>query len=523
MQLADTAFNITSFGEDEQGELYLADYATGKIYKIKYAEPYYLIHGNAGAAGVTLSYVDGTTKTITSQPDGKYSIQVPGGWSGTITPAKTCYTFNPPNRSYSTISENQIGQNYVATFNNASGCANVSVSIGGSLLGKYGVPNHGGFRQGYNLDSGPVNVTSTNDLPILSSERFIFSYQNSKSYAEMMGYPDDQLATDYWFTWYNNLSYSTQLRVSNMGTNSAEVKVYAGNGIDPIDTFTLQAGEGKRVSYNIDSGPLHVVSTDGVTPILASERFIQTYLNSASYAEMMGYPGDQLATEYWFPWYNNLSYSTQLRVSNLGNNSAEIKVYAGNSSEPIDTITLAAGQGARKAYNIDNGPLHVVSTDGTTPILASERFIQTFGASASYAEMMGYAGDQLTSEYCFPWYNNTADSGVTLSSQLRVSNMGATSVDVKVYLAGSEIDSFTLTGGQGKRGSYPTLNNGPLCVVRTSGTASILASERFISTYLNSASYSEMMGYPTNQFASSYWFPWYNNLSYSTELRIAHP
>ncbi|MGE5642229.1 MAG: S-layer homology domain-containing protein, partial [Byssovorax cruenta] len=34
IQLADTAFNITTFGEDEQGELYLADYATGKIYQL---------------------------------------------------------------------------------------------------------------------------------------------------------------------------------------------------------------------------------------------------------------------------------------------------------------------------------------------------------------------------------------------------------------------------------------------------------------------------------------------------------
>ena len=31
--LAETDFNISSFGEDEAGELYLADYGTGSIYK----------------------------------------------------------------------------------------------------------------------------------------------------------------------------------------------------------------------------------------------------------------------------------------------------------------------------------------------------------------------------------------------------------------------------------------------------------------------------------------------------------
>jgi hypothetical protein len=120
-------------------------------------------------------------------------------------------------------------------------------------------------------------------------------------------------------------------------------------------------------------------------------------------------------------------------------------------------------------------------------------------------------------------YNNTSDSGVTLSSQLRVSNMGGDSANIKVYLAGEEKDSFTLLPGQGARKIYSGFNNGPLCVKNTDGVTPILASERFISTYLNSASYSEMMGYPTDRLATSYWFPWYNNLSYSTELRIAKP
>jgi len=35
-QIADTPYQITTFGEDEQGELYVADYATGKIYNIRY-------------------------------------------------------------------------------------------------------------------------------------------------------------------------------------------------------------------------------------------------------------------------------------------------------------------------------------------------------------------------------------------------------------------------------------------------------------------------------------------------------
>jgi hypothetical protein len=90
-------------------------------------------------------------------------------------------------------------------------------------------------------------------------------------------------------------------------------------------------------------------------------------------------------------------------------------------------------------------------------------------------------------------------------------------------LAGSEIDSFTLLSGEGARKSYAGLNNGPLCVRSMDGVTPILASERFISTYLSSASYSEIMANPINKLATSYWFPWYNNISYSTEFRFGKP
>jgi hypothetical protein len=451
-------------------------------------------------------YVSDTVVQLSAVPNTNYAFV---SWSGNLTGSSNPVTI-PMNANKS------VTANFAL--------ANIHVYIGGIQQESSYVPPQGSARKSYNDDNGPLLVASVDGvMPILASERFIQTFMNSASYAEMMGYPGDQLATEYWFPWYNNLSYSTQLRVSNMGGTNAEVKVYAGSSTIPVDTFTLSAGQGARKSYSIDDGPLHVVSTDGVTPILVSERFIQTFMNSASFAELMGYPGDQLATEYWFPWYNNINYSTQLRVSNMGNNTAEIKVYAGNSSDAIDTITLSAGQGARKSYQLDDGPLRVVSTDGATPILASVRFIYTYQNSASYAEMMGYPSDQLTSEYCFPWYNTTMDGELLLSSQLRVSNFGNTDINVKIYLAGIEKDSFALTGGEGRRVSYQNFNNGPLCVVRTSGTAPILASERFISTYLDSASYSEMMGYPTNKLASNYWFPWYNNISYSTELRIARP
>ena len=70
--ITSTNYTITSFGEDEQGEIYLTDYGTGTIYHI--VPSAIIISGNAGVAGVTLSYTDGTAKTATSAADGSYSL-----------------------------------------------------------------------------------------------------------------------------------------------------------------------------------------------------------------------------------------------------------------------------------------------------------------------------------------------------------------------------------------------------------------------------------------------------------------
>ncbi len=72
------------------------------------------ISGSAGVAGVTLTYSDGGTKTVTSDASGNYVISPSYNWSGTVVPSKTGYTFSPVSRPYSMLKTNQTGQNYTA-------------------------------------------------------------------------------------------------------------------------------------------------------------------------------------------------------------------------------------------------------------------------------------------------------------------------------------------------------------------------------------------------------------------------
>ncbi|MEO8416731.1 MAG: hypothetical protein ABI472_23905, partial [Ginsengibacter sp.] len=73
-----------------------------------------IISGNAGVAGATLSWFDGIAKTTVSAANGTYSIYVPGGWTGTITPSLQYYNFTPVNLAFTNVAGNLTLQNFTA-------------------------------------------------------------------------------------------------------------------------------------------------------------------------------------------------------------------------------------------------------------------------------------------------------------------------------------------------------------------------------------------------------------------------
>ncbi len=72
------------------------------------------ISGNAGIGGVTLSWTDGSAQTTTADVTGNYVAMVSQGWSGTITPSLTGYSFTPISKTYSNVTTNITGENYTA-------------------------------------------------------------------------------------------------------------------------------------------------------------------------------------------------------------------------------------------------------------------------------------------------------------------------------------------------------------------------------------------------------------------------
>ena len=111
--------------------------------------PTLTLTGNTGVAGVTLSYFDGTAKTVNSDNNGNYTVTVSCGWSGTVTPSRTGFSFVPSNISYTNVVANQTGQGYVASWVGGfkvEADRNV-VAVGRPHIGSE-VASYGGFSSG---------------------------------------------------------------------------------------------------------------------------------------------------------------------------------------------------------------------------------------------------------------------------------------------------------------------------------------------------------------------------------------
>jgi hypothetical protein len=73
------------------------------------------ISGNAGIAGAYLFYFDVIPQAVVADGTGNYTITINSGWSGTVRPSKTGFTFLPVSRTYTNVITAQTEQNYTAT------------------------------------------------------------------------------------------------------------------------------------------------------------------------------------------------------------------------------------------------------------------------------------------------------------------------------------------------------------------------------------------------------------------------
>jgi hypothetical protein len=474
------------------------------------------ISGNVGVAGASLSYMDGTLMSVTSQANGSYSLSVPRNWDGTVTPSHPCYTFNPANHPYTNVITDQTGQNFTANFNAASGCANINVSIGGVSQGSYGVPPQGSQRVTYPLDAGPVKVMSTNAVPLIAALRDAFLAPNGQveSFAQLMGLPEEQLSDTYYFPAYNNVTLDGQLRFANVDTIATSVTVTIGGQVQ--GTYPLQPNESQRISYPLDNGPVVIQSSNGAN-IIAALRDASLFGSQVeSFVQLMGLPKEQLSDTYYFPAYNNLTLDGQLRFANVDSIATNVTVTIGGVDR--GTYPLQPNQSHRVSYPLDTGPVVLQSSNGAKIIAALRDAYLVQGKVESFAQLMGLPLQALSDTYVFPAYNN-----LTLDGQLRFGNVDSTTTDVTVTIGGVDRGTYTLQPNQSHRVNYP-LDSGPVVITSSNG-AKIIAALRdaYLAGGGQVVSFVQLMGLPQAALSDTYYFPAYNNITLSGQLRFGVP
>ncbi|MBN1509364.1 MAG: type II and III secretion system protein [Sedimentisphaerales bacterium] len=72
------------------------------------------ISGTVGLPGVTMQGLPGSPAPTTDE-NGVYSVEVRYGWSGTVTPVRAGYTFEPKQRAYTNITEDKTTEDYTPT------------------------------------------------------------------------------------------------------------------------------------------------------------------------------------------------------------------------------------------------------------------------------------------------------------------------------------------------------------------------------------------------------------------------
>ena len=88
----------------------------------------------------TVSYGDGSTNTDSS---GYYSFDVPYGWSGTVTPSRIGFSFNPPSRSYSNVTSDQADQDFGAELDMVNVTGTITSSTNGQPMAGVAVNSTG--------------------------------------------------------------------------------------------------------------------------------------------------------------------------------------------------------------------------------------------------------------------------------------------------------------------------------------------------------------------------------------------
>jgi hypothetical protein len=390
-----------------------------------------------------------------------------------------------------------------------SAVVTAQVHINGTPVGNYELPAGSSAPHAYpGLQSGPVQVHSSR--AVLASERGTFGPYNT--FNEVMGYPNNQLTTHYWFPWYDNVHMITWVLVGNpSATQTATVTIkIAGSTVYTASIPPL--GNVTPTFSGVENGPVEVLSNINV---FASQRVLMGYPDGAqSFDEVLGYPHAQLTTHYWFTWYDDKDMSTDIMIGNPSA-SATASVTIKIAGATRGTYSVAPLRTLRLTYaGVQNGPVEVIANRN---VFASERGMFGPAGTETFNEVIGFPHDQLTNNYWFPWYDNA-----NMITWVLVGNPSSSSTaNVTIKIAGQTVGIYAIPPYGNVTPTFAGEPNGPVQVI---SNINVFTSERALKGYPGTgASFNEILGIANGKLTTDYWFTWYDNKDMSTDILLGRP
>ena len=361
VQVADTAFQITTFGEDEQGELYLADYSTGKIYNIGYQEAWVgsvAISSDKDVVAVGRIHIGAEVASYSGFSSGSLTAYVPmlfkGAFGGAYDSALYVQNVHASNTASITIK-------YYDNNGVLSCTKNDTIS---PLSSKgYWVPALSGTCDTGSLPSGWVGgVVVTSNQPIVAVGRphigaEVMTYDGFASGSLTSYLP---MLFKAGFGSYDSAFYIQNTHVSN--TASITIKYYQSDGTlscTKTDTIAPLASKGYWVpTATCDTGSLPSGWVGGV--VVTSDQPIVT----------VGRPhiGTQITTYNGFPSGSLSSY-----VSMLFKNAYD----SYNAAFYVQNVEASTTAGITIKYYDSVGTLLCTKTDAIEPLASKGYWVPT--------------------------------------------------------------------------------------------------------------------------------------------------
>jgi len=151
----------------------------------------YTITGSVGQPEVKMA---GFPDEVVSDQTGRYTAKVQYGWSGTVTPDKTGFRFDPPTRTYNQVTKNIAGDDY----KNTEVTFTISGSVGAPDVVMEGLPGvksdaNGKYKGEVRYGTTGLKVTPTKEGHIFTPPSYEYamvlsSYENQDYSVEVLTY-----------------------------------------------------------------------------------------------------------------------------------------------------------------------------------------------------------------------------------------------------------------------------------------------------------------------------------------------